>query len=170
MNPEERAEDLLRRHRIDDLPVPVDAIAAAEGATVVRRRFEGDTSGFMYAEADRTVIGINAATSRRRQRFTVAHEIGHMALHRDENKLRVDSVIQFRDPLSALGTDPQERDANAFAVALLMPAKVVADQVRAALKNNVTDRDVLISSLATTFDVSTEAMGYRLINLGVLRG
>lgn len=169
MTPEDQAEAMLRLYGLERLPVPVDDIAAAEGATVVRQRFEGDISGFMYAEADRTVIGINTATSRRRQRFTLAHELGHMVLHRDTNQLRVDSVIQFRDPMSALGTDPQERDANAFAAAMLMPAKEVADQVRAALEIGTSDRDKLIGRLAATFDVSNEAMGYRLINLGVLR-
>lgn len=169
VDPELEAENLLELHRIASAPVPVEELARLAGATVVRRRFDGnDTSGFMYSSDDGVLIGVNSATSRKRQRFTVAHEIGHMVLHQSDN-LRVDSVIQFRDGISTLGTDPNERQANAFAASLLMPRVLLETHLATAWASGATTRDAIVTQLASEFDVSTEAMSYRLINLGVLR-
>lgn len=92
-----------------------------------------------------------------------------MILHARDG-LKVDTVIQFRDDRSTLGTDPKERQANQFAAALLMPAESIDERVKDALDSGVVSRDALASRLAQEFDVSIEAMTYRLINLGILRG
>ncbi|SDI90449.1 protein of unknown function [Frankineae bacterium MT45] len=166
---EARAQRLLDKHHFVTAPIPVQKLAELEGAVVVHQRFDGNsTSGFMLADGSGVVIGVNSATSKRRQRFTIAHEIGHMVMHRSDS-LMVDSVIQFRDDLSSLGTNTNEREANAFAASLLMPLKLVVKHMARALDAGVDGRDELISRLAAEFDVSSEAMSYRLINLGVLR-
>lgn len=169
VDPELEAEKLLRNHNVTEAPIPVEEVARSAGATVVHRRFDGnDTAGFMYSSDEGVLIGVNSATSRKRQRFTVAHEIGHMLLHRSDD-LRVDSVIQFRDGVSTRGTDPNEREANAFAASLLMPTPLVEQHLASAWERGTTARETLVAQLANEFDVSTEAMTYRLINLGVLR-
>lgn len=89
-----------------------------------------------------------------------------MVLHDDP--LRLDKAVQFRDEVSSLAVDPEEMDANAFAAALLMPEAQVVKHVRAEIAAGVTARGRLVSRLAKAFNVSAEAMGYRLINLGVL--
>jgi Zn-dependent peptidase ImmA (M78 family) len=161
------AADLLKRYGIAAVPVPVEQVARGEGAQVVRQRFEGSQSGFVYRIGDRTIIGVNSATSARRQRFTIAHELGHMLLHQDD-ALMVDNAVQFRDERSSLAIDPEEIEANTFAAALLMPAEQVLAHVKAALAAGISSREKLIGRLAQTFDVSAEAMGYRLVNLGIL--
>jgi Zn-dependent peptidase ImmA (M78 family) len=60
-----------------------------------------------------------------------------------------------------------EIEANAFAAALLMPQEMVINCVK-GYASQVSSRDELTSNLARVFDVSTEAMGFRLINLGIL--
>ena len=71
--------------------------------------------------------------------------------------------------MSSMATDLQEIQANTFAAALLMPEKIVLDYATNLVRaNGDITRDTLISELARTFDVSAEAMGYRLINLGIL--
>lgn len=168
-DPEISAENLLKKHDLMSAPVQVRDLAERESAVVVLQRFDGNTtSGFMLANKDGVVIGVNSATSKRRQRFTIAHEIGHMALHKGD-ALMVDNVIQFRDELSSLGTNRNEREANAFAASLLMPQQLVVQHISRAINDGVTGREELIGRLAGEFDVSTEAMSYRLINLGVLR-
>jgi len=68
-----------------------------------------------------------------------------------------------------MGTDIEEIEANTFAAALLMPEKIVFDHVvRLVRTEGDITRDILITELARAFDVSSEAMGYRLINVGVL--
>ncbi|GAA1625224.1 ImmA/IrrE family metallo-endopeptidase [Catellatospora bangladeshensis] len=164
---ENAASQLLNKYGIDRLPVPVEEIAMWEGAQVVRQRFEGEQSGFMYREGRERIIGINTSSGRRRQRFTIAHEIGHMTLHL-QDPLVVDREVNWRDENSSLAVDPKEIDANAFAAALLMPQDLVVREVRlAAQRSDLSGRDRIISYLAQIFDVSTSAMSYRLINLGI---
>jgi Zn-dependent peptidase ImmA (M78 family) len=112
---------------------------------------------------------VNSANSPRRQRFTIAHELGHLDLH-EGRQLTVDHSmrVDWRDETSSLGTDKQEVEANAFAASLLMPASLINRQIRVHLRGNHLTRDTLIAVLARDFDVSIEAMGYRLINLGIL--
>jgi Zn-dependent peptidase ImmA (M78 family) len=170
---EDRAAALLRKYGIDKPSVPVEDIAAGEGALIVRNHFDGTESGFTLRDGRRIIIGINTRTSRKRQRFSIAHEIGHVLLH-PLSPLIVDHAVRidWRDDVSALGTDAQEIEANAFGAALLMPKGMVIQAVKecvARLKdvNAAPSRDELVSELAKSFDVSNDAMGFRLINLGI---
>ena len=163
---EAAAHDVLERWQIAELPTPVERIAELEGATIVRRPAEEAQSGFLYRDGVNKIIGVNSSTSLTRQRFTIAHEIGHLNLHRIDG-LIVDQQVDRRDKRASLGTDEREIDANTFAAALLMPRDLVIDQVRRASRRPSYRPERLTSALAKIFDVSTEAMGYRLINLGI---
>ena len=166
---EQAAQDLLSRLGIDQVPVPIDEVARRSGAIVTRERFRRDLSGMLIRGDDGhgAVIGVNSTHHPRRQRFTVAHEIGHLQLHKGR-KLTVDSGLRvdYRDD-AGNPTILEERDANAFAAALLMPQGAVQAHAEPLVRAGAT-RSALISSLAETFDVSEEAMGYRLLNLGFL--
>jgi len=166
--PEDRANSLLQKFGVAEPPIPVDELAESIGALIVRNNFDGSESGFTLRDGKRIIIGINTRTSRKRQRFSIAHEIGHVILH-PLNTLIVDHSVRvdWRDDVSSLGTNRQEIDANAFAAALLMPQKMIIDRIKGSA-SQASSRDVLISELAGVFDVSTDAMGFRLINLGIL--
>jgi Zn-dependent peptidase ImmA (M78 family) len=173
---EDRAVALLQKYGISKPPVPVEEIATGEGVVIVRRHFDGTESGFTLRDGVQIIIGINTRTHRRRQRFSIAHEIGHVILH-PFNPLIVDHAVRvdWRDDVSSLGTDAQEIEANAFGAALLMPQAMVIDHVKSyAAKSHLLEaglsRNELISELVREFDVSAEAMGFRLINLGILAG
>jgi Zn-dependent peptidase ImmA (M78 family) len=163
---QEAAGQFLQRYGVSEVPVPVEQLALYEGAQLVRQRFEGDQSGFMYRHDGHKIIGINSSHSRRRQRFTIAHELGHLMLHQQD--LIVDRALNHRNRISTLGVDPAEMEANAFAAALIMPADLVLQYVNNAANNPaLATRERLVSYLAQEFDVSAEAMSYRLINLGI---
>jgi Zn-dependent peptidase ImmA (M78 family) len=167
---ENKATEVLRRHNVTSIPVPIEQIAQAEGAQIVRQHFDGDQSGFVYQDGRLKIIGINSATSHRRQRFSIAHELGHMLMHQSDAVL-VDRIVQIhnRDHTSSLAIDPVEIQANAFAAAALMPSEHVIQHVQDMLDLlGSVSRERLVADLAQTFDVSSEAMGYRLINLGVI--
>lgn len=165
------ARRIVRKHQITDPPVHVEQLAEALGAEIARHRFEGPESGFALRDGTRWIIGVNVQTSRRRQRFTIAHELGHLLLH-EGRPLTVDQAvlrIDLRNEVSSMATDDQEIQANTFAATLLMPEEIVlAYATNVVRMNGEITRDDLISELARTFDVSSEAMGYRLINLGIL--
>jgi Zn-dependent peptidase ImmA (M78 family) len=164
------ARQIIRDYGITRPPINVEEIAHSQGIEIVRHRFEGPESGFALRDGNRRIIGLNTKTSRRRQRFTVAHELGHLLLH--EGKIIVDQAVlrvDLRNDVSSMGTDIEEIEANTFAAALLMPEKIVFDHaVKLVKANSQITREALIGELARIFDVSAEAMGYRLINLGIL--
>jgi len=161
--------ELLKQHGIVKPPVPVEDLARSEGIQVVRTQASGTESGFILRDGKRIVIGINSRNSRKRQRFTIAHELGHWRLHHDGRPLIVDHTIRInkRDEVSSAATDHEEIQANAFAAALLMPEEMVQAAVEREVSLGIDSRDDLIQSLAEEFDVGGEAMGFRLINLGV---
>src|SRR5690606_34680315 len=101
---------------------PVVDIAAAENVLVVQEPFRDDeVSGVLLREPNRTTIIVNARNAPARQRFTIAHEIGHYKLHRGAVYLDGRTRVNLRDGLSSTATDREEIEANAFAAALLMP-------------------------------------------------
>jgi Zn-dependent peptidase ImmA (M78 family) len=76
--------------------------------------------------------------------------------------------ILFRDGVSGQGTNAVERDANAFAAELLMPADLVMASLRRLWHQRPALRlDGAVDDLADEFDVSPQAMRYRLVNLGL---
>jgi Zn-dependent peptidase ImmA (M78 family) len=60
-----------------------------------------------------------------------------------------------------------EMEANAFASALLMPEDAVRDAVTKLRSSTAANPSRVVEVLAAEFDVSTDTMGYRLINLGL---
>ena len=165
----QRAVNLLAECGVLGAPVPVEQIAVANGIQIIRSAAEWSESGFLLRDNGRVIIGINARNSPSRQRFTIAHELGHWLMH-DGKPLIVDQsvMINKRDDVSSQATDLQEVQANQFAADLLMPKEYVMDELRQQMSSDIGSREELITLLARRFDVSNDAMDWRLINLGVL--
>lgn len=167
---ERKASELLAKHGVAGPPVPVERVAQGEGVSIARRPFDdGDLSGMLYREPKGpTVIAVNSRTAPTRQRFTIAHEIAHLLLH--EPTLQVDRTIsvRFRDEHSALAVDRDEIEANQFAAALLMKREWVLDDARKLLHQQPGLSDETIAKrLAARYEVSPQAMQFRLANLGL---
>lgn len=163
---ERRAMLLIDALKISSPPVPVEQIAAAKGAQLTYEAFDGQVSGMLYRDEQRAIIGINSRHAAVRQRFTIAHEIGHLEMHKGK-PVFVDRLVRMN--LRDGSSSREESDANAFAAELLMPRKLMAGEVNRILsrKPRITPEQ-LIEELASRFRVSSEAMGYRLANLGIL--
>ncbi len=122
----------------------------------------------VYRNSDGTaVIGVNPTDSPNRQRFTIAHELGHLILH-VESDLHIDErfPIGLRSGISAMAVDDNEIEANQFAAELLMPAEMITRDVELLVRLDV---DKAISRLAKKYQVSTEAMSIRLSTLGFVK-
>lgn len=166
---EHAAERLLIEHGITRPPVDPEAIAKAEGIVVVSRRFEdADVSGILFRDGDHHVIGVNSAHPPVRRRFTIAHELGHRALHPGrELILDVPVRVNLRDKTSSTASDLEEIEANAFAASLLMPEQMIRAQLSQLPPAQRREPDTTAAALARIFKVSTPALNFRLINLGL---
>jgi Zn-dependent peptidase ImmA (M78 family) len=170
-NAKQKAQQLLKEAGISTLPVPVEDLARRLGARLSYEPFDEDISGMLARLEGGAVIGINTSHVATRQRFSVAHELGHLVLHQgrqlilDKREVRVN----LRDRNAASGTDMQEIEANAFAAELLMPHQVVLDMVTKAVSRSTRiSADQFIREAASRFEVSVQAMEYRLASLGVI--
>ena len=161
-----KAEQLLREAGVLEPPVPVEQLAERMGALVRYAPFDGQMSGLLYRSEDgnRAVIGVNSRHPTVRQRFSIAHELGHLVLHEPAFQIDPHAFLSFRNSESSSATDPHEIEANQFAAALLMPEALVRACVAQLGKNP--DVEESITRLAQRFDVSTQAMTIRLTSLG----
>jgi Zn-dependent peptidase ImmA (M78 family) len=169
--PELAALQILSSAGVKRPPVPVDRIVRDRGISLVFQPFEGNISGMSYRGGSRKVIGVNSSHPAVRQRFTVAHELGHLELHPGKPMI-LDHVIRvdFRDQRAATATDRQEIEANQFAAELLMPRDwVFGEVVRRTTAGVEPEDDALVAALANRFRVSQQAMQFRLVNLGLRR-
>jgi len=162
---EEKANELIRAFNIQRPPVPVERIAEKLGLAVIGYDLGEDVSGTLVIEKGKGYIGYNPTHSKKRQRFTIGHEIGHFTLHYSDNHMFVDKdfLIKYRSANTYTPAEyVQEQQANAFSAALLMPKAFI----NAELKKLPSLAEVeLIETLAKLFDVSVPAMTYRLNNL-----
>lgn len=150
-----------------EIPVDVEAIAKARGLDVVRQDLEDSVSGVLMIRDERGTILVNGAHHPNRQRFSIAHELGHYLLHPEDGTVFVDrSPVFFRDRASSSGIRQQEIDANAFAAELLMPE----EDLNAQLNGRPIDAfdDVSVRRLAARFGVSAQALTIRLTRLDLV--
>lgn len=159
------------------LPVPVEDIADSCCGLLVRDVEEMDgapgcppigegqsLSGLLLPS--RGEIWVNATEAREwptRRRFTIGHELGHWTLHQGAQTslfCRHGSVEapETREEKQAKAKraplDPIEEEANFFAAALLMPARLV--------RREYGRPDRTFASLCDSFSSSGAAMGRRL--------
>jgi Zn-dependent peptidase ImmA (M78 family) len=162
---------LLTSQGITKPPVPVERIARALDIEVCRTPAGANLSGFLaHGDGVRPVIGVNQTEAPNRQRFTIAHELGHFVLHASE-PIHVDeraSVrVSRRSPLSSTGEDIQEVEANTFAAELLMPKVFLEEDLANGPPVDLAD-DRRLKVLARRYEVSAAAMTYRLTNLQLI--
>ena len=158
----------------------------------------GDEFFGEYSYADKTIYlnyrqrfcGANV-----RERFTIAHELGHHFLHRHILEQYNYTAAEDKDTINVSGASNTqiryfESQANKFASYLLMPGDIFAQYAKEVMlsmnirkgyvyddnqysqsEGNFNHRTAVdfISQVADHFYVSKEAARYRLKNLGLLR-
>lgn len=165
---ERKAQLLLRQYGNDDIPVDVDLIAKRLKIKITEAELPDETSGVIQ-KVDNGVSTIlsNSRHAKVRQKFTIAHELGHFLLS-SKSGIFVDKKIYFRDSRTQPASDPEEIVANIFAAELLMPTHHVKRELNRIIKNGVIDiEDNIIAPLAEKFEVSTIAMSIKLQNMGL---
>lgn len=167
---EEKTKNILHNLGVSKAPVPVETIIHDLGIAMAYA--PDDTySGMLLRKADSTtVMGLNNSEPFRRQRFTMAHELGHYFL--DPNKKAfVDEKfsVDHRNNKAGKSENKKERDANAFAAALLMPEYLLAKDFNKIHNEKKVFLEEHLIDLANQYEVSKDAMKFRLLNLGLIR-
>jgi Zn-dependent peptidase ImmA (M78 family) len=158
---------LLQKHSITDPPVPVEDIAKAEGLTIIQTVYSGDVSGALIRANGIVGIAVNATHHPNRRRFTVAHELAHFTLKHEGEHVDSDFTIIRRDDKSSEANDSFEIDANAFAACLLMPREFLLRDLRVNFNGDYDFSEDYLDTIAKRYRVSTTALNYRLVNLGL---
>lgn len=163
------ADDLLKKYNMRTVPIDVEGLCKKIGITiriidfdeiekVTNQKISGaiinnssdDDSDNVHKNA---TIYVKEKDIPTRRRFTIAHELGHEYLHIMDDPDR--KIISFRSL-----SNKREKQADAFAAELLMPADLVKKEY---------DKTFFPTSsyLANVFNVSRSAMQYRLDELGL---
>jgi len=166
-----QAYELLAECGITEAPVDLYLLANHLRATIQPEPIENDVSGMVFKHKGRYIIGINSTHPETRRRFTIAHEMGHIVLHQlDQVHVDKQFPVKLRDDISSQAIDPHEIEANAFAAALLMPEALLKRDLAAMLAESEEEmdceNDADIEELAQRYQVSVQAMSFRLTNLG----
>src|SRR5579862_117815 len=134
----------------------IDNIAYLRGALVRDVPMTG-AQGRSCRVGARAIISVNdQVTYFPRRRYVIAHELGHLEIHKKVNQLALCTDAQISELYDA-GT---EREANAFASELLMP-RMLWERLVDVEKPNL---DV-VSKLAGDFQVSFTAAAIRFAKL-----
>ncbi len=154
-NNSESLMEIISRYK-NRVPVQVVDIAHEMGIKVYKSDSWPDhISGLIrkdpeYGGKSGYAIYTNANHPKTRRRFTIAHELGHYVLHRDEIGDGITDDALYRSRLGG----SLERQANRFAANLLMPWELVIEATNL-------DFDT-VDKLAAKFEVSRSAMSVRL--------
>lgn len=171
------AQGYIQKYDVREPPTPVDQIIVAEGITIAPMHWGRNYPLDGLLVRSERVIAINLDKPPRRQRFSLAHELGHYALNHDYLK-QLGTEIDIDHPPEAThcGHTPLEAEADEFANELLVPIALL-QQFRKASAPKQEDTDEAFhrpfanlgkpphnerarteKELADLFEVSTEVM------------
>ena len=145
---------------IEPQDIDIEAIAYFCGATVKYRRLEGCAARIIGSN-DKAIITVDECSSRGRQRFSVAHELGHWMNHRGTAFLQCQNAAMF----SFGESRTPETIANIFASDLILPEflfKPIARNLPLTFES--------VSKLSDIFETSLTATAIRLIQYGSFPG
>lgn len=153
-----------------DAPVDLDRIARSLHVQIQEETLEDHVSGVLVVKGGQRLVLLNRRHHPNRQRFTLAHELGHLVLHEAVgDRVFIDTNMRVYQrvgtPLDAAYSQPgstttaqEEREANLFASALLMPRALLERYARGLDLSDEID----VAHLARVFGVSEQAMTIRL--------
>lgn len=149
------ALSLLREFRSSEPPIDVKLIALGMDFKVSYSLLDDSTDSHLRIEGGKKLIIVNQNHHINKQRFSIAHEIGHFVNgHVDLGDYSTNSPgFDYHNP-----QDRQCKEANSFAAELLMPKHL--------LEKDIIKTGVDTPKLAELYQVSQAAMRVRL---GVLR-
>lgn len=148
------AQSLLTRLWDREIPIlPDKIINKIDDIELISESMSDNMSGKINYDFNRNkyIISVNKEHHSNRQRFTVAHELGHYILNHGN---KIDTLYQDMN-------DSDEIEANKFADELLMPSGVLRHLI---LEHGIAN----VTTLAQKFWVPDQTMLFRLKSLGFI--
>lgn len=144
------ARDILGRAKIKSIPILLREITKSiPDLFVDGQELQEEISGMQASYKGVFFIRYNVSHSVKRNRFTVAHEIGHLLLGHTSPCTRSNNSKEIN-----------EVEANQFAAELLMPLSFLKTEIK---------RYTTVDSLAKAFWVSRDAMSKRVLETGLYK-
>lgn len=161
MTPGERAEALVSEFGIaSPSELDVDAIACDAGMDVRYEPLDG-CEATLVGVKNQAIATIRPSGNRGRERFSVAHELGHWSLHRGKSfRCRVDDVSENLASDATL-----EKEADSYAAHLLMPRGLFDPAIRSGARMPTFKH---IEEVAHAFEVSMAAAVIRMAEVDSL--
>ena len=158
MTPPAAAEQILQALGIEEPgEIDLEAIAWHMGVTVRYRPLDG-CEARIIGNGTRAIATINERSAWKRQRFSLAHELGHWKYHRGRILVcRADDIAQHNG--HAVAT---EKAADGFAADLLMPRYLFESVARACPKLTFQT----VREIGRIFQTSRPATAIRLLDCG----
>lgn len=142
----------------DPNQIPIQVLAAGLGGTIVTKRLM-NADGRIVFSGKRALITINENIEYEgKRRFTVAHEIGHLVMHRDQFLMHQDNDAT----LEYFQNGNQEAEANEFASEILMPEAVFR-----RVSDEYDFSPALLNNLADYFKTSITSITYNYFRYGL---
>jgi Zn-dependent peptidase ImmA (M78 family)/transcriptional regulator with XRE-family HTH domain len=134
----------------------VRTVEQAFSVNVAVEELPDGIDGLSYVDGDLRLMIVATTDRTGRQRFTLAHELGHILFGDNGSEVIEEQIF------STKGHDHDESRANAFAAAFLMP--------RSEIERILGGREVAeaFRNLVWSFRVSPDSMAWRLQNLGLI--
>ena len=157
-------------------PTRIDVKAIAESCNIPIEYNVLESSGCWSNDSknDNTdkLIQINKFEPEYRQRFTIAHELGHILLGHQGISYRTSDMTKYKDTIRRMN----EVAANKFAAELTMPKSLVIDVLFSSIKQmgysinqRFGDEDIskIVQISANELGVSPRVFDIRIKNLGI---
>ena len=148
----------------NSVPVDVEALPERFGIQYKKAFLPKNISGMLERVGESFLITVSASDPHTRQRFTLAHELGHYLLHRKLIGEGVDDDRAYRSTEggkyhNTLIGPREETQANRFAANLLMP-RLLINQEWSRRGNDKSQKT--IREMASLFIVSNQTMAISL--------
>lgn len=164
-----KVDEIIKSNKLTSLPIDLNMVCAANKIVVHRvclkymeERLQCPLFGLITNLDGDFEILLNEKDIPRRQRFTIAHELGHFFLHLE--KVGSQTIICSKGE-----SNPLETEANNFAAELLMPREMfllellkLLEKYRKPLKSC---KARIAQDLSDTFAVPPKAVEIRIKEL-----
>jgi Zn-dependent peptidase ImmA (M78 family) len=173
---ENAVNKILEKNNITKPPVNVLEIARKLDFKIFSAHLKGNISGIMVDSKEmqsspldyQRFIVINSEDYKTRKIFTIAHELGHFALHCTNDTDFFERHLESDDVKPCDQSEERQRleeEANKFAANLLMPKKFMDEFINNS--NNRNNLDKLTDEIKNEFLVSENAIARRFKELNI---